>query len=354
MRSHRAAPGLAALAAALLSWPLHSEEPEPLPNFPAPSPIVAPHVSNDAATPLSAPRTTSLTVAPNIVDVGAGQQWYAALGVLFLDREIFGSTAIVTNEDGDPLFSSDDFGYRHEAGPRLTLGKRIGCCSAIEFHYFGLHEWNEGASVSNGDSDDLDIPLGANLALEAFADVDRVEMLYSSELHNAEVNVRQQFGACASWLFGIRYVNVNEDFSLLARDEVDDAAQNGAFDVSTDNHLIGLQLGGEASCPLGKRFNLGVRGKAGMFVNLMSVDARLVDTQGGGTIASRRSRTDAACVFDGGVVLRLNVNERVSLYAGYDVLFIDGIGLAVEQGINTETTGSALYHGPGGGIEIRW
>ena len=65
------------------------------------------------------------------------------------------------------------------------------------------------------------------------------------------------------WLYGFRYLNLNEDFSIVSTD-----LQEGTstYDVHTNNNLFGVQIGNRVRQSRG-RWSLEGTGKAGIFGN---------------------------------------------------------------------------------------
>jgi hypothetical protein len=113
--------------------------------------------------------------------------------------------------------------------------------------------------------------------------------------------------------------------------------------VTADNDLFGAQVGGEVGRSwLDDRFGLAVNGKVGIFAN----SANQFTTNGaslraGGSetsvLASGRGRTDFASLYEGGIATKIRLTPRITLRAGYQVVFVQGLALAPTQLAQTGT-----------------
>ena len=264
---------------------------------------------------------------------------------------------VVLDTAGATLLTTRDAGLPMQAGPRLTLGFSSDDCRAWEGVYFGTHSWHGTASVDL--ANDLWIPGDLALATFDFRFADQMRIDYSAQLHNVEIN-RWWHGGAYSWLAGFRYVNLDENFNILARD-----ANTGGSDyrIDAENNLFGGQLGGRLDGCRG-RFAWDLTGKAGLFGNAGRQHTFVGDFNN--TFVLRdvaANSTDLALVAE----ITLNAEWRLcdtwSVRAGYNLMWVEGVVLAPNQLDFTDTplSGSAIdndggifLHGAHVGLAACW
>ncbi len=304
--------------------------------------------------------------APRWYDVHA--EW------MYLKRDDVGKNIGFTSlgVGGNPIvLSTDDLDFEQENGFRLTWAYLVGPGTNVEATYFGTFNWAAAAQVEDANDNLFSVlsDFGTNPGPPAFgfADTDSAyfhAINYSSELNNAEINLRHRWISAncllhGSWLLGARYVTVEEDFGYITRTNV------GHMDylVSTENDLIGAQLGGDMMLSISPRFKFGGEFKAGVY-GARTKQRTTVTATAGTAVQEFQRDGDVAFVGEAGAIGVFRVTPRFSIRGGYQLLFLDGLALASEN-FNTESpfsprqtilenNGDIFYHGSTAGFEWTW
>src|SRR5258708_17805602 len=151
---------------------------------------------------------------------------------------------------------------KFQLGGLFTLGFNLDNVAAVEATYFGLNHWKNSASVFD--------PLG-NLGLAGpvlnattdFAFADRMQIDYSSRIHNGESNYKQTIEGL-TLLTGFRYFRLEEDFNIRSHGFLSGLTSD--YNVRAINQLIGWQWGLGYTAQWG-RFSAGALGKIGVYAN---------------------------------------------------------------------------------------
>lgn len=296
---------------------------------------------------------------------------YVQADVLWLAREgdekvlaqIDVSPAVPGVQPGQAVLRSDDFDFDFAPGMRLTVGHWLDSCRAVEFTYLGLHDWDESARSiqTQNPPDPIDGEINGDinvLNLAGFFDFrDSVQVFgdYRSRLHSFELNMRRRVGPNASVLTGLRYINIDEDFHLVSIDRLNPTTRSdiGFYNVETDNHMVGPQIGGEVFQPVSDRFSVGAFGKAGLLLNFAE-SSREVTHDGKIVVDNNEHEVELASVVELGLIGRYALSPTCALRAGYQVVYIGGVALAVDQAPEGFETDAVWYHGPSAGFEYLW
>jgi Putative beta barrel porin-7 (BBP7) len=292
----------------------------------------------------------------------------------------------------------------------------------IEFSFWGGNNWQDQASYSghrtsvfdsqgnkileNGDlfsgyavTQVLNTTTNANvfvlngILVPGFDKADVQTTYYSSSTANFEVNGRIsprgsedrlvlhpngkwrrecQPGLYMSYLYGLRFLQINETFRFHSEGRTDvfsggqliDSRENtGDYDIVTHNSLLGPQIGADMifrQC----RWTWGVRSKLGACVNFCD---QVSDISSGPALAPtdvRRlswSKHQAAVVGEVGFEATYKFRPNLVGRAAYDFMWVSGVALAPEQlQFNTEPSdkinanGLALFNGLKLGLEWLW
>ena len=217
-----------------------------------------------------------------------GPVWYGAVEGLFLKRtrsdrikivEIGSEIDRLPEDQQYPrgqrpaIMTTDELDFDYEWGPRITIGRWLNECTAIEARYYGLQYWKSTASAQMDripfpDVYEADVPFasypnGENGYTKDFDGAESITATYRSEFHNVEFNFLRSRSACFTMLSGFRYINLLEEFDLAATD--DEVTSNYLIDA--ENHLVGWQLGGIYTRPITQRLSWDVTGMGGLYVN---------------------------------------------------------------------------------------
>jgi hypothetical protein len=310
-------------------------------------------------------------------------RWYANVDVLWLQRDYQPNFQLAETVKADastmfravpipgaPVLTLGDLANTTaQPGLRAFVGYRIAGTTAIELGYFGLQSWDRSGGIPAFDPPFANSPyLGSSIIYGNKSFDTSITARYSSEIHNAEVNLRHGFGNGpwnASGLVGFRYFNYCDQLTLtglqtfpkLTTEPPPPPSQTFVEQTraTASNNLFGAQIGAE----LGRmwfndRFGLSVNGKVGIFANNASqyiTNGATLFTGGSGTttLAAGRGGTDFASLYEGGITATVRLTSRITIRAGYQALFVQGLALAPTQ---LALTGTAIQQSsmlvPGG------
>lgn len=236
-----------------------------------------------------------------------------------------------------------------QAGPRLTAIKHgvFDSCWDLEVAYFGINSWT-GTQVL-ADADDYLTTPAINIL-----GVVPLTATYSSSLQNGELNGRRAYNEWVTWVVGFRAIQIDE--SLTA---VFGAASHS---VETRNRLYGGQVGADVALFDGPCWRINAVGKVGIYGNSAEQVTRTAGV--GGALPFVTFADNQTCfVGEFGVNAGYHLTERLTLLAGYNLLWVNGLALAPEQLATTDittgvgalaTNGNLFYHGVNVGLEYGW
>jgi hypothetical protein len=277
---------------------------------------------------------------------------------------------------------TDDLGLSGRWRPtaKLTFGYDFTDKDALEASYFGfgLLDWKaertyRSPALFGPGTGSLYVPFldpaGSPFVDDNFADrfweCPLVNAKYESSLdHNAELYyVRTMVDANGSSLLagsgllgGLRYVSLDERLTVTGF--YGDVP--GTYSIRTANSLIGGELGGKLVFNPHDRIKVKLVGKVGLMAN--QADKR--DAMQDDWTSFKNSTDDTHFAWLGDVAAKVEgkITEKISLVAGYSMLYVSGVALAPEQFDFTPTRvkkdrieyGDAIYHGLNLGLKIRW
>jgi hypothetical protein len=302
----------------------------------------------------------SLGLAPGATN----PHWDISIDALWLSRDVGDSIALGHTEFNpdahtrqairtDSLWS-DDVVFPLEPGVRLQLVGRITDRMAIEATCWGLQDWSVGRSI-HGDPVGESV-LGYSSWLQTPIIDNVLSYTYSSQVANAEINQRFKLWSqdpyrALSWLWGVRYFHLNEDFALSGSDVCTGASET--LDWQTKNDLVGMQVGLNWTCGA-DRFQLCTEAKVGLFANIYSqhgVDTG-VGTAGFEPFDVTHNNTDLAALFELSVMLRCRVTSCLWLRGGFQYYGLSGLAIAPRQLGGFDANGTAGFSGLSLGMEL--
>lgn len=324
-------------------------------------------------------------------------RWYdATLDAMFLTRENAGRNIDFSSDgiNGNPLLSTNDLDFQEELGFRFTGAHQIFAGATAEFTYFGLFNWDTAAVNRPAQFPNDIYSVLSQFGLDPFGGFDETDaafqhsLSYSSTIDNFELNIRKRFTApnCRlqySWLAGVRYVYLLEDFGYNTIGGDDDLVTPGLqsrgsmnYNVRARNSLTGFQVGGDGWLNLTPGVNIGADIKAGVYGNYAVQNTNVLATTTTPAAATTFNESvhanDVAFVGDANFYFNWRLGPHWTIRAGYNFLFIDGVALGSENfntappnilsgGVSTQTrvptindNGNAFYHGGFGGVEYMW
>lgn len=296
-----------------------------------------------------------------------------------------------------PMLASQSVAPTFEPGVRLMLGRMLGQDSSnrdhsIEVGFLGLLDYSETATLSAVEERGLESALApgaeyrfgtgvVNSSFTGFSETSVQTLQYDTDFNSGEVNFRiasrpirdrmllqpngnwVRHGSTSqlkSFLFGARYVGINDRMLYRAFEDLDRETLSGELDVDTSNQMFGLQIGGEIMENYAN-WSWGVRFKAAGLYNFANRDSRLTRTaEDLGTSTESLDRNNLAPLLDGGLVAVYQLRPNISLRTSYDLMYITGIANAMENARlgdtfpKFEVTGDAFFHGLSVGIETMW
>jgi hypothetical protein len=329
------------------------------------------HTLNNALTPHFAPTWHAAVDAQWLLRDGERRVDFASFG----PRNATGSNIFLTSSDLDECM---------ETGFRTTVSRSLGSHDnfRIEASYFGTQEWEEHLAFrdptnnASGVTGTIASPFtnfGRPTQVVGLDFNNFVEIGFTSELHSAELNFRHRTGLMCGFLessmvYGIRYMKIDETFfyqqisglplPLGATHEVDTA---------TTNELLGAQLGVLASYRVSDRWWWELDVKATLAGNDATVESIYGRSVAGvpNAFAFRERHNCMAVIGDVNLMSMYQITHNLALRAGYQMIWVDGIAVAVEQfnpnlaeltlgPARLNDDGTLVYHGPHLGLVVTW
>jgi hypothetical protein len=267
-----------------------------------------------------------------------GPRWTASADFIILDRvgsfdqtlveTINGTVSVkdLANTPGTPVFNATDLHQGFCGGPRLGLIHHGDDGRDFEVSYFQIGDWNAYRSAGPTPNDWLVMKAPGDFVQEQ--DNKNEQMMawdYASRLYNAEVNLRWHPWQRVSLLAGFRWVNLTEELQGTLPPE----RTTPFWDTQTKNNLYGIQIGAEGKVFECGRFSIGCMGKAGLFVNHVeeTTDVSIYRILYGESAWTNHP----AFVGETGLRCQYQVTRRLSLRAGYEAMWLQGVALAPAQ-----------------------
>jgi hypothetical protein len=293
--------------------------------------------------------------------------WYVEAEAMWLDRDQPRETRLAEDQNGlgpigqrPTLLTSNALDYHTSWGPRLTLGHWLDDCRRCELTYYGLQHWQQAEELISTQqpfniSFPFDTPVDSN-----FDGAQRLRVVGSSDLNNLEWNwLNDNTCAWAVPFHGLRYFAFHDEIALSLF-EAD--GRIGLYDVDTDNHLLGYQVGALVDRRVSEVLAWNVQAKAGAFVNFARQSTFLSAEQSAIIYRDVTVRDEElAFVGDLSFNVECQLTRCLALTVGYQLLWVDGLALAPEQldfttephsGAGIEDDGDLFFHGGYVGFRI--
>lgn len=361
--------------------------------------------------------------------------WYVEQDVVVMTRDYFNELFLavdVSNARFDPqlfrpifpssrrlLIKSNEAGA--QANARMTLGRFLYRDASnrdhmAEFTFFGLGEWSADKSVKAVQTNRLVSPQAATADRVAYiveiggfnyADVQRFHLRsrVNSFEWNYRLRVRNQkdrmelgpdgrwtrrlsSGLLHSYVFGLRYFTDDEKLLWQSRavaaqmlvdipgqgpTPINRPAADGEYKVRARNDLVGIQFGGDIVYQR-PRWSLGIRGKAGPYVNFSRQNSDYVindpanaffaqDVNAPDHVERHMQATETSFTLLGelGVFAHYHLRPNMTLRVGYEAMWFSSVANAQEQ-INFDPVavpivkpgGGQMYMGASFGLDFYW
>lgn len=261
--------------------------------------------------------------------------WTARAQAVFLNREASQSRSELVRSTSEPdgIFRANELEHDFSGGARVGLVRQIDAGYGLDVIYLGGFNWDESNRLT-GNLNILGQAIGPGTAV----------VNYGSELHSIEANVRLPLDSWSKFLVGFRWVSLEEDAFIHAP---------GFFrGIATDNDLWGGQIGYErAIWDRGDCLTIDGSVKAGAFCNKVGSSTR--------GFAGMTGEDDNRPAFVGEASLFANyqLTPCWSVTAGYEVYWLDGVALAVDQypdPRSLDDEGGIFLHGASVGLRFDW
>ncbi|MFI4874002.1 MAG: hypothetical protein ACIALR_01605, partial [Blastopirellula sp. JB062] len=196
----------------------------------------------------------------------------------------------------------------------------------------------------------------------------------SNRFDSIELNLKRGWTGAGcwfqgSWWGGFRYFRLSEESNYVT--QTNTGSMNYA--VETDNDMYGAQIGGDLTSRLTTRLSLTGFIEAGLFGNRGVQDTTILLNNAGGsaTVFETADAHRASFVTEGGFHGNFRVTPNMAVKLGYQVVYVNGVALAIDnynfttgagtapsalasRGVLVDDNGSALYHGATAGLELVW
>jgi hypothetical protein len=273
---------------------------------------------------------------------------------------------------GPIVLSTDSLDWDYEPGFRVTGRLDLGPLTFVEAAYLGTFFYEESAQVTGaGDLFSVFSNFGLGTTFLETDGADLQSLSLESELHSSEINWRRYWigahpAVTGTWLMGARWVRLTEDFTYSTQVSMPAAAFMD-YTVSTENDLVGFQVGGDMAVCLSQGLRVVTSGKAGIYNNRTKQFTAIDATTLPPGFAEAADGNNVAFVADGGISMVADLLPSFSFRAGYEFLFLNSVALGANNfnsvapfaggGIRVpfvEDDSKALYHGFHAGVEYVW
>ncbi len=288
----------------------------------------------------------------------------------------------------EPVLMTTDGDFDWSGGSQVDVGYRIGGRTWLAASYWWLDPMDSHARVT-----DTTGQLNSIFDFRSldFSPIESVNDLYngaraqavwrSSEFHNVELNLLHGPVWCPcdcvrlSWLGGLRYFQFRDNFLFgTAHDETEFGvapAYDAYYDIKVKNHLIGGQIGFRMDWRATCKLTAYVAPKIGIYNNYVTSRQQVYNGLGqhafrfeDGAIADIHSNENHFAVLSE-IDLGLNyqVTCNLSVYGGYRLVAVTGVGSATEQipylgddyrEMADIDTGDLLLHGAFAGVMLKF
>jgi hypothetical protein len=295
-----------------------------------------------------------------------------------------------------PILNTNRVMYLESAHPgqdgsvRATLGNFMFRDSrnrdhSAEFTILGGGDWEQNRVITSDGNFGLQVPFYIDGVNRSFDNSSRQTVDYGSDYKSFELNYRVKsrlrrdqlvMDANGQWhraanagfereyLAGLRFMNLGESLDWRAEDIQFDAAgtlgNDGRYQVSTDNDMFGIQLGGGLTYQA-PRWSIGMSGKGGVYANNATGQTVLdftIDDDGDANV--NLAEQQLSFVGEARLLGRFHLTPNISFRSAYELMFINAVALAPAQATFIpefgflNTTGDPFYHGASFGFEGYW
>lgn len=290
-------------------------------------------------------------------------RWDVGVGTAILTRGTLAGGPIMVERapNRGTLLDARQFGFDWGAGPDISARRALGSggfFDAVGFRYLDVQSMSADTLVPNLRGVVWAFPAGSGSEPPIFR---HVEAGYSSRLYSFETDVYRGIdGSDVQWLTGFRWIQASDALGLVGTTPT----QTAGWNWNTQNNLYGWQLG--AVVPLlspESRWSLSCSPKAGVYGNQCL--GRYDNGIPAGSIQNSNSvfRDQVAFAGDLSASLGYRVSRNCAVEVGYQLLWLNGIGVAGDQppvlstdsiASGLDSSGSAFFQGALAGLRFSW
>ncbi len=222
-----------------------------------------------------------------------------------------------------------DFDY--EFGGRITLGMVPDCRNGIEASAVIPIDWQQttldtSAGNALGSFLGFRAPIVAG-QLSTFNNARVQSQQYDAEYFSFDINRTLIGWDVIKLLYGIRYVDYEEDYSFRSRLAT---GQRGLLQSSVQNRMIGGQVGIDMTFPVTCKLWSDFRGRGGLFGNFAESQFQL-DNAGATVVRNFDDDIEIAGLIEISSGIRYYFNDDFHLRAGTELWYLGGVATSKDQ-----------------------
>lgn len=276
------------------------------------------------------------------------------VGAIVLHRGSTPTRPVMTSSGNGSTLLSSPSNDPWAAGTEVDMLLNFTESTAFEFDWFSIDDWFGYSSVSLDDTSVNQVSFPVTFASSSV----------SSRLRNLEFNLRQQVSDRFTLLAGVRYLEFLDHVGAHYQNFGKQATQD--FTIETGNRMYGVQIGVDAKLWNTDVWHVDALVKVGMYGNLAN-NSSGVFSSGIVPQGANIRALDSHSVFAGDLAIRAtrDIGKYVQLYAGYRLIYIDGLALAGDQFAfaqafktgdipSIDMGGSLLLHGIEAGVTFKF
>jgi len=268
--------------------------------------------------------------------------WEVSAGAIFLNRDASYENAFVFDDSDEVVIGESAIETGTQSGLDINVTRNLSDSTSVHTRFFFVDEWTASASspLTNGGF------VGGS-AIAGDIGFTQVDAVLTSDLYSGEINLVRQRNAWLKLLAGFRWLSIDESASAIF---FNGPTREGEYAGTVDNDLFGFQIGADALLVDRGRFNVNTIVKGGLYGINTETDGRY---ENGVSATLNDSESGIAFVGEVGVNCNYQLTNNIWITGGYQLLWVNGIGVLTEQydnvnwvnGSGIDTDGSALYHG---------
>lgn len=243
--------------------------------------------------------------------------------------------ALVQNNAGTTLLSTDDLHFRNEVGQRFEAGYEFNECATIGFTFWEVQDWNPTNGVVSA-ANDLTIDGAAGTQSANFTNASSIQAGYRTMMKNYEINwtnatIFDRFSVLA----GFRYIDMIDRLAIVSTRDVGPVNTIGTSDyiMRNTNRLLGGQIGAKVRYDV-DLWTFEFLGKSGLYDDSIQFSKFYGDTNNTVDVNPQTNPPVAhslAAVNEVNLSFMRKLGNHLAVRAGYTAMWITNVGLAADQ-----------------------